>query len=125
MRNGYFGIIRSIALVIIIGIGFNLLGGVILVLFYGMDIKGGSPSVIIIVNAIAQLLMMLGLPILISRSSGQNFFEAFRLEGMRETRLSIHLMGIPIIAAAQVVGGGFASLWKIALAQFPVLYSSL
>jgi membrane protease YdiL (CAAX protease family) len=125
MRNGYFGILRCIALVIGIGMGFNILGGLILVLFYGIDIKGGSASVIVIVNSVAQLLMMLGLPILIARSSDQDYFAAFRLEGMSETRLPVHLIGIPIIFVGQIVGQGFASLWSIGLSQFPDIYSPL
>ena len=125
MRNGYFGILRSIAIVIMIAVAFNLLGDLILVLMYGVNIKGGSPSGIIIVNSFAQILMMLGIPILISRASHRNFFEAFRLEGMSETRLPVHLIGIPIIAVGQFAGQGFASLWMIGLSNFPGLYSSL
>jgi membrane protease YdiL (CAAX protease family) len=125
MRNGYFGIFLSFAFVVGVAICFNLLGGMILVFLYGTDIKGGSASVIIIVNSIAQLLIMLGLPILISRASHQNFFEAFRLEGMGETRLPIHLIVIPIIAVGQFVGEGLASLWMVGLSYFPHLYSSL
>jgi membrane protease YdiL (CAAX protease family) len=125
MRNGYFGILRSIALVAMIGIAFNALGGIILVLFYGMNLKSGSPSVIILVNSIAQLLMMLGVPILIARASHQNFFEAFRLEGMSETKLPVHLMGIPIIAVGQIAGQGLASLWMIGLSNFPDFYLAL
>jgi membrane protease YdiL (CAAX protease family) len=125
MRNGYFGIPRSIAIVIGITIGFQVIGGVFLVLFNGIDIKSGSPSVIITVNSLAQLLMMLGLPILISRSMNHDFFETFRLEGMSESRLALHLIGIPIIAVGQILGGALASLWIMALSQFPDLYSSL
>ena len=44
MRNGYFGILRSIAIVVVVAVAFNLLGGLILAFLYGMDIKGGSPS---------------------------------------------------------------------------------
>jgi membrane protease YdiL (CAAX protease family) len=125
MRNGYFGIFRCIALVVGIGIGFNLIGGLILLLLYGTDVKGGSPSIIVIVNAAAQLLMMLGLPILIARSTDQNYFTAFRLEGMSESRLSLHLIGIPIIVVAQFVGEAFDALWKIGISQFPDLSQTL
>ncbi|MDP4235438.1 MAG: CPBP family intramembrane metalloprotease [Bacteroidota bacterium] len=125
MRNGYFGIFRSIALVAMIALAFNLLGGVILVILYGVNIKAGSPSVIVLVNSVAQLLMMLGLPIIIARSAHQNYFAAFRLEGMSETRLPVHLLAIPIVTLAQIVGQGLASLWMIGLSQFPDLYSSL
>src|SRR5438874_8458010 len=125
MRNSYFGIARSIVLVVAVGVGFNMLGGLILVILYGVDIKGGSPSVLIIVNSLAQLIMMLGLPILIVRAQGKDFFESLRLEGMRETKLGVHLIGIPIIAAAQFFGEAVASLWKIGLSNFPALYDSL
>ncbi len=125
MRNGYFGIARSIALVVVIAFAFNMLGGAILVAFYGMNVKGGSPSVIIMANSVAQILMMLGIPILIVRASGHNFFEAFRLEGMSETKLPIHLIGIPIIAVGQFVGQAFASLWMLGLSQFPDFYSNI
>ena len=125
MRNGYFGIVRSIALVIGIAIAFNLIGGLILVCFYGSDIKGGSPTVIILVNSFAQILTMFGVPILISRSFHQNYFAAFRLEGMMETKLPVHLMGIPIIVIGQFVGTGLASLWMTGLSQFPDFYAKL
>src|SRR5437868_8970910 len=98
MRNGYFGIVRSIALAAGVALGFNVLGGLILVALYGTDIKNGSASVIILANGISQLLMMLGLPILIVKAQEKNFFSSFRLEGMSQTRLGVHLMGIPIIA---------------------------
>jgi len=125
MRNGYFGIIRTIALVVGIGIGFNVLGGLILVLIYGADIKGGSPPVIIIANAVAQILMMIGVPILIVRSYGKDFFRSFRLEGMSETRLPMHLIAIPIIIVTQVLAQAFSSLWIIGLSQFPALYTAI
>ena len=125
MRNGYFGIMRSIAIFVMIAVAFNLLGGIILVLFYGINIKGGSSSVIILANSFAQIVAMLGLPIIITRFSRQDFFAIFRLEGMRETRLPVHLIGIPIIILAQVVGQGLASLWMMGLSNFPDLYSSL
>jgi len=125
MRNGYFGILRSIAIVIGVTVGFNLIGGAILGILYGINIKGGSPQVIILVNSIGQLTMMLGLPILIVRSSGHNFFELFRLEGMSETKLPMHLIAIPIITLGQIAGQGLASLWIMGLQQFPGLYSSL
>src|SRR5947209_18121514 len=108
MRNSYFGIARSIALVLAVGLGFNVLGGIILVAIYGMDIKGGSPSVVIMANAVAQLLMMLGLPILIVRSQGKNFFESFSLEGMSQTRPAMLAIAIPIIIAGQLVGQAIA-----------------
>ena len=125
MRNGYFGIIRSIGIVIGITLIFNLVGEVILASIYGTHIKDGSPTVLIIVNSIAQIAMMLGVPILIVRAGGHNFFESFRLEGMSETKFSVHLIAIPIIAVGQVVGTGIAALWTIALQQFPDLYKSL
>ncbi len=125
MRNGYFGIIRSIALFFMVALAFNVLGGVILVLFYGINVQSGSPSVIILANSLAQILMMLGLPIIIARSSHQDFFATFRLEGMSETRLPVHLIGIPIIILAQLAGQGFASLWMMGLSYFPDLYSAL
>ncbi len=125
MRNGYFGISRSIAIVIGVAFAFNMLGGLILVLLYGIDIKGASSSVIIMVNSIAQIVMMLGVPILIVRMSGQNYFESFRLEGMSETRLPVHLISIPIIAVGQFVGQGFASLWMMGLSEFPHLFSKI
>jgi membrane protease YdiL (CAAX protease family) len=125
MRNGYFGILRSIALVIGIGIGFNVLGGLILVVIYGVNIKGGSPSVLILSNSVAQLLMMLGVPILIARSYGMDFFRSFRLEGMGETRLPVHLIAIPIIIVTQVLAQSLSSLWMIGLSQFPDLYSGI
>jgi len=125
MRNGYFGIGRSLAIVVVVTLAFNIVGGVILVSLYGIDIKGGSPSVIVLANSFAQILVMLGVPILIVRSSGHNFFEAYRLEGMRETKLPVHLIGLPIIALAQIVGGAFASLWILALKEFPDLFANL
>ncbi len=125
MRNGYFGILRSIAIVIGIGFAFNMLAGLILVLFNGTDIKEASPSVMIMANSFAQIVMMLGVPILIVRYSGHNFFESFRLEGMSETRLPVHLIGIPIIAVGQFAGQGFVSLWMITLRNFPTLNSTL
>src|SRR6266542_2619289 len=104
MRNGYFGIFRSIALIAAVFVGFNSLGAIILVLIYGINIKGGSSSVIILVNSCAQILMMIALPMLIVRSEGKNFFESFRLEGMSETKLPVHLLGIPIIIVGQFFG---------------------
>src|SRR5438105_2223148 len=77
MRNGYFGIWLSIALVLSVGVGFNILGGIVLVLLYGRDIKGGAPSVIVLVNSFAQVLMMIGLPMLIVRSQEKDFFAGF------------------------------------------------
>lgn len=125
MQNGYFGVLLSIALVVVIASAFNILGGVILVLFYGLDIKGGSPTIIILVNSISQLLMMLFVPIIITRSVNQDFFSTFRLEGMSETRVPVHLIGIPIIILGQIFGGAVASLWQYSLSQFPDLYSKL
>ena len=44
---------------------------------------------------------------------------------MSETRLPVHLMGIPIIAIGQILGGALASLWALGLSQFPDLYTSI
>ncbi|MEI8134549.1 MAG: CPBP family intramembrane glutamic endopeptidase [bacterium] len=125
MRNGYFGIGRAIGLVVGIGVLFNMISGLILVAIYGVDLANSSPTVLILSNSISQLVGLIGIPVLLSRSFGQEFFQTFRLEGMSESRISFHLVGIPIIAFGQLFGSALSSLWISLLSQFPDMYSVL
>lgn len=125
MRNGYFGILRSIAIVVMIVLVFNMLGGIILVAFYGIDIKGAGAGMIVAINALAQLAVMFTVPILIVKNFGQDSQASFRLEGINETPLSAMLLGVPMVLAAQVVGGALDGLWISFLKLFPQIYDPL
>ncbi len=125
MRNGYFGILRSIAIMVMIVLGFNMLGGIILVAFYGINIQGAGAGMIVAINALAQLAVMFTVPILIVKNFEQDSQASFRLEGINETPLAAMLLGVPMVLLAQVIGGALDGLWISFLKLFPIIYDPL
>ncbi|MBS1903040.1 MAG: CPBP family intramembrane metalloprotease [Bacteroidetes bacterium] len=125
MRNGYFGIPRLILLVAAAVGVFNVLGGVVLVALYGLNVQNADASVMVIVNAVSELLVMLAIPILLTRTTRKDPHAVFRIEGMHETPLGAQLIGVPVIIATEVVGGGLDGLWHSFLKLFPSLFDTL
>ncbi|HYM19442.1 MAG TPA: CPBP family intramembrane glutamic endopeptidase [Candidatus Kapabacteria bacterium] len=125
MRNGYFGIARCIAILIAVVAGFNMVGAIIMFAVYGASIKTADGSMLIIINAIAQLAVMLTVPILIVKSRRMNSQAVFRLEGMHETPLRAMVLGVAMILVTEVLGGGLDGLWIKFIQLFPPVYHAL
>lgn len=126
MRNGYFGVWIGIAIVAGIVVSFNLLGGLLIVAIYGMDVKKADPTGLLIINSLSQLAIMLGAPILILRGMKQNVWETLKLD-TRNFRSSplLFVLAATITFAGQIFGTALSSLWSSFLSLFPDLYSGL
>ncbi len=125
MRNGYYGILRSIALVAIVVVGFNIVGAIISVIFFGLDVQGANSSILILINSIAQVGVMFTMPVVMLKSKGQDLYTGLRLEGIHDTPLSAMLLGVPIIIVSEVTATGLAALWTELLKYFPDIYDPL
>jgi membrane protease YdiL (CAAX protease family) len=124
MRNGYFTIPALILMVVGFFIAFQGLGNGITLALLGKDFAS-NPILVLGINGLAELVVMLGGAILISRAAGQNLFAVFRLEGFHETPGIAYILAAPTIIAAQFVGNGVITIWMRLLKYFPALYSVL
>src|SRR5437870_2109656 len=84
MRNGYFTAPTVFLIVIGLFVAFQGLGNGITFALLGKDFAA-NPILALGINGLAELIVMLGGAILISRAAGQNLFAVFRLEGFHET----------------------------------------
>lgn len=125
MRNGYFGILRSVLIVVAAVVLFQVLGGLVLVGVYGVDVQHAEASVMVAINALAELLVMIGIPLIVIRSSGKDLYASFRLEGMNDTPIAAQLIGVPMIIATEIFGGGLDGLWHSFLKLFPPVFDAL
>jgi uncharacterized protein len=125
MRNGYLGIVRCLLLVAAAVAVFNLIGAVIMIAIYGLDVQHGDASVMVAINSISELIVLLAVPFFITRQSGKNPYAVFRLEGMHETPLAVQLIGVPMIILTEVLGGGLDGLWHSFLKLFPPVFDEL
>jgi membrane protease YdiL (CAAX protease family) len=123
-RNGYFTIASTVLIVLGIFLSFQTLGAILAIATGDTKLDAGN-IVLLAVNGVAQLLIMLGGTVLISRSAGQDPFAVFRLEGFHETPASAYLLSVPIILSAQFAGSALATMWTRCLRVFPDLYHAL
>ena len=122
IRNGYFTILSTILIVLGAFICFQALGTLLTIGVNGGKLEGNNLAALAM-NGVAQLAVMLGGAVLISRAAGQNPFAVFRLEGFHETPVSAYILSIPIILSAQAVGVAISSFWTLFLEYFPHFYS--
>ena len=124
MRNGYFTLPTVILIVIGLFIAFQAIGGGAVVAAVGLNIDE-HPLIALILNGLAEILVMLIGSVLISLAARQHPFAVFRLEGISETPYSAYLLAVPIILTAQIAGGAISGLWVRTLKFFPDIYSTL
>src|ERR1043165_7624700 len=119
MRNRYFTTATTILIVLGIYIGFQGLGSVIIVSTVGLKSLNESNIVVLAINGIAQLVVMLGVTVLISLGTGQDYKTVFRLRGVRTTPALAYILALPIMFAAQAAGEAVATLWTKLLSLAP------
>ncbi len=126
MRNGYFGIWVSLAIIAGIVVAFNLVGGVLVIALYGTDIKNADPTGLLLLNSLSQLAIMLTVPILILRAMQKDVWSDIQLHTTQfRSSPILFIIAALLTFDAQVFGSGIASLWTSFLSLFPDLYSSL
>jgi CAAX protease family protein len=126
MRNGYFGILLTLAIVLGVMVMFQVLGSLGVLMFYGIHEENWNPQGVLLINSVAQIVSMGGGAWLITASSRQNTTEVFRLDPTRSrASLPIYILILPLILAAQALGAGLASLWMHLLQLSPALFEAL
>jgi membrane protease YdiL (CAAX protease family) len=125
MRNGYFGIAASILLLIAVLLAFNLIGGLVVILIYGLDYKKADAEGLLLANATGQFLIMAGLPILFTLAMKKDIRQSFRLYASGKQSFSLLLLTLPLTFTAQLFGTALSSIWMDFLSLFPNIYNSL
>lgn len=125
MRNGYFTILVSLGICIAAIVGFNLLGGVIVLAIYGTDIKNADPTSLILINGLSQIVVLVGLPLLLCKILHVQVRETMHLFRPQQGHIVLFLLAIPLTISAQIFGSVLSSIWMDFLSLFPDLYSQL
>lgn len=125
MRNGYFTILVSLGICIAAIVGFNLLGGVIVLAIYGTDIKNADPTGLILINGLSQIVVLVGLPLLLCKVLHIQVRETMHLFRPQQGHIVLFLLAIPLTISAQIFGSVLSSIWMDFLSLFPDLYSQL
>jgi len=124
-RYGYLKILPSVILTIDLFLAFNIVGGIVLILFNGLNVKDAPPLSQLAANGIGQLSMMFFGAVLVTRLRNQNPYAVFRLEGVTETPTPIYLLAVPMMLGAQIVGTALSSIWIKVLQFIPSIYEPL
>jgi membrane protease YdiL (CAAX protease family) len=125
MRNGYFTILVSLGICIAAIVGFNLLGGVIVLSIYGTDVKNADPAGVILINGLSQIIVFIGLPLLLCKGLHIQVKETMHLFRPKKGHISLFLLAIPLTISAEMFGAALSSIWMDFLSLFPDLYSQL
>jgi membrane protease YdiL (CAAX protease family) len=123
MRNGYFTIFSTLLIVIGVFLCFQSFGALLTLIANGGKLEGASGVATLAMNGIAQLVVMLGGTVFLSRAAGQNPFAVFRLEGFHETPVFAYVLSVPIILSAQAVGVAISAFWTRIFEYFPYFYN--
>lgn len=125
MRNGYFTIGTSILIAVLVMVLYQTIGGVLVVMVDGTRALTDPDSGLMLgMNAISQLLVLIGGTWILIKATDQDFATTLRFEGINETPLSIYIIAPPITLLVQFVGGLLSVAWTELLKQF-VFYDAL
>jgi membrane protease YdiL (CAAX protease family) len=126
MRNGYFGIGLTLAIVLGVMIMYQVLFGLGTVVFYGLNEENWNPQGVLLLNAVAQIIALGGGAWLVAASAKQDISTVFRLNPVHSrASASMYLLILPLILVAQALGAGLASLWMHLLQLSPSLFETL
>jgi uncharacterized protein len=121
MRNGYFTIGTCTLVAIAIFLIFQTVGGAIYLIATGGDLTNTDARGLLGSTSIAQLLVMVGGTLLMIRATDQDFVTSLRLEGIKQTPVTLYFLAIPIIFLAQYVGGLLSIFWGRMLDHLPMI----
>jgi membrane protease YdiL (CAAX protease family) len=125
MRNGYFTTLVSLSICIAAIVGFNLLGGVITLAVYGMDVKNADPAGLILINGFSQIVVFIGMPLLLCKGLHIPVRETMHLFRPNKGHIVLFLLAIPLTISALLFGSVLSSIWMDFLSLFPDMYSQL
>ena len=128
MRRGYFRIGITLLIVFGIAIGYQAFGLMVLLALSAITGTGVSHFSLftqIVVNGIAQSIVMLGGTIFLIKLFRQDPVYTLRLAGFHETPVMAYILVLPLIASSQIVGSMIANLWEHALMHLPTLYAGI
>ncbi len=124
MRHGYFSLPATVLIVLGLFLLFQTVGGILVVSFLGASfIEHGK--VLLVLNGIAQLMVMLVGTVMFVKALGMSLPLTFRLEGIKQTPFGCYVLALPLILAAQGFGGAISAIWMRGLAFFPSLYQAI
>lgn len=125
MRNGYLSLLATLGVYIAAIVGFNLLGGVIVLAVYGIDVKNADPTGLILINGFSQIVVLIGLPLVLCKGLHIEVRETMHLYRPKKGHIILFLLAIPLTISAQMFGSALSSIWMDFLSLFPDLYSQL
>jgi membrane protease YdiL (CAAX protease family) len=128
MFNGYLKLGFALLLVLAIAIAFQVVGGGLVAVYTsikGVGLFQASAKLQLVMNGVAQIVVMIGLPLLLAKILKQRFVTIFRLEGIRSTPAIAYVLAVPIIFVSQFLGQGFVTLWEKVLMRMPALYQTV
>lgn len=125
MRNGYFTILTALSICVASIVGFNLLGGILVLSIYGLDTKNVDPTGLILCNGVSQLLVLIGIPYILTKKLRLYMRETTRLSSPNKDQITLFLLAIPLTLCAQLFGTALCAVWMDVLSFFPGLYSNL
>jgi cytochrome bd-type quinol oxidase subunit 2 len=122
MRNGYFTIGTSILIAFIVMLAYQSLAPILLLLFPGADTE--NTKLLLAMNALAQLVVLVGGSFLLIRATEQDANATLRLEGVKQTPIELYLLGPFIMLFTTIVSGAISQFWIKLLKPLP-FYSEL